>query len=134
MATEGTAPQPKDGFKIAMPVQYDGDIEKSRRWLNSVLAFMEAKKDDYNTSERKIIFTLSLMIEGTAASWAKNKYDEAHERIYKEDRITFDCYKGYGEWTDFEDDFRKSFSYLENEVIARGKLRSLRQGNNSVDE
>ena len=85
---------------------------------------MEAKKDNYNTSKRKIIFALLLMTEGTAASWAQNKYDEAHEQVFKEDG-TFDHYKGYGEWTDFEDDFRKSFSYLENEVIARGKLRSL---------
>ena len=94
---------------------------------------MEAKKDDYNTSKRKIIFALSLMTEDTATSWVQNKYDEAHKQVVKEDG-TFERYKGYGEWTNFEDDFRKSFSYLENEVIGRGKLRSLRQGNNSVNE
>jgi hypothetical protein len=51
-----------------VPITFDGSSKKALQWLYSVEAYFTVNVTVYNTNEKKVITTLTYMMEGTATS------------------------------------------------------------------
>ena len=90
-------------LKLGQPPTFDGDPAKARGWFNNAQLYLLVNKDIYNDNDRKIVFALSFMREGSAALWALTKTEAA----FKKNPPSF------GTWQDFLNKFSTSF-ILEN--------------------
>ena len=120
--------------KIGFPAIYDGNVETARGWLNSVRAYLTPNKNKYDTSEKKIIFALSFMKEGTALGWAEGIYEAAFAKKKNDKGEETDEEVGFGKWDEFIEDFKTAFSYMDTPTIAIGKISVIQQGTDTVDE
>ena len=121
-----TNPYKPTEIKVGQPKNFNGDVTIGKQWATSVQTYLYLNQEIYNTDEKKIIFTLSFMTEGTAASWAHQKSASALATIGGN-------YVGWGSWEQFKVDFDKSFDYGDHALRARQKLQNLKQ-TGSVDE
>lgn len=114
------APRPVE-IKIGHPTTFNGDLTIAQQWVNQVLTYLTLNEAIYNTDEKKIIFAISFMSEGTAAAWASARNAKALKTDDSGVR------KGWGTWLEFGTDFAKAFNYGDHELRARGKLQSMKQ-------
>jgi len=121
-----TNPYKPTEIKVGQPKNFNGDVTVGKQWATSVQTYLYLNREIYNTDEKKIIFTLSYMTEGTAASWAHQKSSSALTIINGN-------YAGWGSWEEFKMEFDRSFSYGDHAMRARQKLQVLKQ-TGSVDE
>src|SRR5271168_829031 len=78
----------------------------------------------YNTDEKKIIFMLSFMTEGTAQAW---------KEVFVRDVINNQA-NNFGTLLQFIANLKKAFEAPDAEGDARAKLQQLKQGKDSVDD
>src|SRR5271168_4560098 len=78
----------------------------------------------YNTDEKKIIFMLSFMTEGTAQAW---------KEVFVQDIINNQA-NNFGTLLQFIANLKKAFEAPDAKGDARARLRQLKQGKDSVDD
>ena len=113
-------------IKIGQPKDFNGDLGEAMQWTTSVEAYLHLNKEIYNTDEKRILFTLSFMKGGTAAAWA-------HKRNQAALLMVNGLYSGWGNWTQFINDFNRAFNYSDHAIWARQQLQHLKQSGN-IDE
>ena len=69
--TAAAAAQNKE-IKMNTPTPFTGKREKLEEFLIELEMYLAMNADIYNTDQRRIIFALSFMKEGTAGSWKQS--------------------------------------------------------------
>jgi len=98
-----------------IPSAFKGDTRTATSWALQLQAYMTLNKGIYETDEKRIILTLSLMTKGEAAKWAEAKLKKA----------TAD--KNYGTFKDFTTEFKAMFFPKNIEQTAIKRISTLKQ-------
>ena len=120
IATMRPEPWPVE-LKVGHPKPYNGDPAKAKQWITLVLMYITLNLSIYNTGPKQVIFALSFMTEGTAASFTHHICSRALE----EDNNGRT--EGFPGWTKFRAQFDRTFDHGDHQTIARAKLSSLKQ-------
>ena len=137
MATEATSssffPERKDDDntstkitekKINMPKPFTGKREDLKKFIQDVLLYFVINRRVYNTDEDKIVFTMSFMEEGDAASWKEQFVDEK----LKAGSLNL------GTWDEFEELLKKAFTPYDAPGDALDEMKALRYKGVSIED
>jgi Domain of unknown function (DUF4939) len=75
--------QPVNGTKelnLNKPEAFDGNRDGFKKFLQNVEVYMDVNHKTYNNDLRKIVFVLSFMATGSAATWKTQFIEEAYTR------------------------------------------------------
>ncbi|ESK83206.1 hypothetical protein Moror_3294 [Moniliophthora roreri MCA 2997] len=103
--------------KVAVPNTYDRDQAKASTFLTEVDLYLMANNTLYPNNKDKILFTLSYMKDGHAASWMKAKTKEYKKSLEEKEAESADT-KPEDQvhvmtWEEFLEDFKKAFRPLD---------------------
>jgi len=113
-------------LRINTPNNFTGNRDDLENFIQECSLYMTLNGAVYDTDEKRIIFMLSFMTEGTARAWK-----EAFVRdVIAQPGPT----SNFGTLKQFIDNLKKAFEAPDAEGDARAKLRQLKQGKDSVDE
>src|ERR1700678_4507833 len=111
-------------LRINPPTRFTGNRDDLDNFIQDCTLYLTLNGAVYETDEKKIIFMLSHMTEGTARAWK-----EAFVRDFINTPIN-----DFGSLKQFTIDLKKAFEASDSEGDARAKLRQLIQGKDSVDD
>src|SRR5271168_3278259 len=111
-------------LRINPPTRFSGNRDDLDNFIQDCTLYLTLNGAVYKTDEKKIIFMLSYMTEGTAHAWK-----EAFVRDIINSPIN-----DFGSFKQFTVDLKKAFEVSDSEGDARAKLRQLKQEKNSVDD
>ena len=102
--------------KVRAPDHFNGDKNKYRTWLRTVDSYLLSNRAHYQDDVDKILFVLSYMTEGTAASLADYYYESNTQAA------------GFvpGTWTDFRDLLKRTFADPEAARRAHERLHDIK--------
>ena len=121
------APSHSNGMKelrINPPTHFTGNRDDLDNFIQDCTLYLTLNRAVYETDEKKIIFMLSYMTEGTARAW---------KEAFVRDIINSPT-NDFGSLKQFTIDLKKAFEASDSEGDARAKLRQLKQGKDSVDD
>jgi Ty3 transposon capsid-like protein len=110
--------------KLKTPTPYTGKREDLRRFLQEVKIYLLANGDAYPTDQDKVLFVLSYMSDGDAASWKEEFFDT------KDQIVPLDL----GTYKNLIDEITKDFSPYDAPKDAIYEMKELRMGNTSIEE
>jgi hypothetical protein len=113
-------------LRINTPNNSTGNRDDLENFIRECSLYMILNGTVYDTDEKKIIFMLSFMTEGTARAW---KEAFVRDVIGQPGPIN-----NFGTLRQFIDNLKKVFEAPDAEGDARAKLQQLKQGKDSVDE
>lgn len=109
------------------PQDYDGDFKRWAAFEQDVVVYLTAAREDFDDDMSKILFVLSYMKQGTAATWAQNWRTEhtLNGRLILFQGDTFDTF-----FTSLVDSFKNPNVKRD----AQHELARMRQGSNTAEE
>ena len=111
-------------LRINPPTHFTGNRDDLNNFIQDCTLYLTLNRAVYKTDEKKIIFMLSYMTEGTARAW---------KEAFIWDVINSPT-NDFGSLKQFTVDLKKAFEASDSEGDARAKLRQLKQGKDSVDD
>src|ERR1700678_3614818 len=111
-------------LRINPPTHFTGNRDDLDNFIQDCTLYLTLNRAVYETDEKKIIFMLSYMTEGTARAWK-----EAFVRDIINSPIN-----DFGSLKQFTVNLKRAFEASDSEGDARAKLRQLNQGKDSVDD
>src|ERR1700678_4268268 len=111
-------------LRINPPTNFTGNQDDLENFIQDCTLYMTLNRVIYDTDEKKIIFMLSYMTEGTACAWKK-----VFVRL-----IINSQGSNFGTLRQFIVNLKKAFKASDAEGDARAKLRQLKQGKDLVDD
>src|SRR6202522_978627 len=111
-------------LRINPPTHFTGNRDDLDNFMQDCTLYLTLNRAVYETDEKKIIFMLSYMTEGTARTW---------KEAFVRDVINSPT-NDFGSLKQFTIDLKKAFEASDSEGDARAKLRQLKQGKDSVDD
>lgn len=123
MNTDTPAPKARE-IRIKSPEPYDGEPTKWEGFWDSILLYLSTNEDTYDTDAKIIGFILSYMTLGSAESWRRNyllKNTQANHMVSLTNKDQFII------------DIIKEFKPTYSKETAHEHLKSMRQGNTSID-
>src|SRR6202522_3158329 len=111
-------------LRINLPTHFTGNRDDLDNFIQDCTLYLTLNRTVYETDEKKIIFMLSYMMEGTARAW---------KEAFVRDIINSPT-NDFGSLKQFTIDLKKAFEASDSEGGARAKLRQLKQGKDSVDD
>src|SRR5271168_54704 len=111
-------------LRINPPTHFTGNRDDLDNFIQDCTLYLTLNRAVYETDEKKIIFMLLYMTEGTARAWK-----EAFVRDVIDTQTN-----DFGSLKQFTVDLKKAFEASDSEGDARAKLRELKQGKDSVDD
>jgi Ty3 transposon capsid-like protein len=125
--------QPANGPKelnLNKPKAFNSNQDGFKEFLQNMEVYMDVNHETYNNDLRKIVFVLSFMTTGSAATWKAQFIEEAYAKpapANPNDRL--------GTYTHFRKDLIEAFSMFNSVENALDKLQSLRKKKTeSIDE
>jgi hypothetical protein len=105
---------------------YGGDRTDGKAFLTSCCTYIHLCPEAFDDEEQQIVWVMSYMKDGRAAHWAAREF----EIEVADGQLRFES------WADFEDEFCKEFTPLNEEVDAVNMLETAayHQGRRSVDD
>ena len=107
-------------IKLNQPKPFTGKWEDLKKFLQDMNLYLLVNNKVYDTDVKKIAFVLSFMNEGDVASWKEQLLEDAMALE------TFDL----GTWAQFKKDFNDAFKPYD----AQEEMKSIRMGNNTIEE
>src|ERR1700678_1823145 len=111
-------------LRINPPTHFTGNRDDLDNFIQDCTLYLTLNRAVYETDEKKVIFMLSYMTEGTARAWK-----EAFVRDVINSPIN-----NFGSLKQFTANLKRAFEASDSEGDARAKLRQLNQGKDSVDD
>src|ERR1700678_1656297 len=111
-------------LRINPPTHFTGNRHDLDNFMQDCTLYLTLNRAVYETDEKKIIFMLSYMTEGTARAW---------KEAFVRDIINSPT-NDFGSLKQFTIDLKKAFEASDSEGDVRAKLRQLKQGKDSVDD
>jgi Domain of unknown function (DUF4939) len=125
--------QPANGSKelnLNKPEAFNGNRDSFKQFLQNVEVYMDVNHETYNNDLRKIVFVLSFMATGSAATWKAQFIEEAYAKpapTNPNDRLRT--------YAQLRKNLLEAFSMFDLVGDALDELRSLRKKKNeSIDE
>lgn len=116
-------PTPSTREMAVKPEPWSGKHYKD--FIHLINVYFAANRALYTTDEAKILFTLSLMREGTAGPWAQNFIDG---RTQPRGLVILDS------WNDFTRELNTSFGDINEAQHAQEELLTIQQGTLTAEE
>ena len=115
-------------LRPSMPAEFDGDRTKGKTFLTSCRTYIRLCLEAFADEDTKIVWALSYMKSGRAGHWAAREFEYEAKSESKTLRFL--------DWVDFEREFRKDFTPLDEEATAINALETTAyyQGRRSVDD
>jgi hypothetical protein len=115
--------------KLKTPTPFSGKREDLRKFLQEVKIYLLANADAYPNDLDKVLFVLSYMSEGDAASWKEEFFDTAEQKAAQNgSTLTL------GSYTDLIALIEKDFSPYDAPKDAIYEMKELKMGNTTVEE
>src|SRR5271168_1185951 len=111
-------------LRINPPTRFTGNRDDLDNFIQDCTLYLTLNRAVYETDEKKIIFMLSYMTEGTARAW---------KEAFVRDVINTQT-NDFGSLKQFTANLKRAFEASDSEGDARAKLRQLNQGKDSVDD
>ena len=111
-------------LKLSPPKAFTGKREDLKKFLQDVKLYLHVNKKIYDNDDKQILFALSYMNDGDAASGKEQLLEEAMGK----DEFTL------GVWKTFEKDLREAFQPYDAPGDALEEMKSLRMGNGTIKE
>src|SRR5271168_3888482 len=111
-------------LRINPPTHFTGNRDDLDNFIQDCTLYLTLNRAVYETDEKKIIFMLSYMTEGTARAWK-----EAFVRDVINSPIN-----DFGSLKQFTVNLKEAFEASDSEGNARARLQQLNQGKDSVDD
>jgi Ty3 transposon capsid-like protein len=125
--------QPVTGPKelnLNKPKVFDGNRDGFKEFLQNIEVYMDVNHETYNNDLRKIVFILSFMTAGAAATWKAQFINNAYTKP-----TPTNLNNRLGMYTQFRKDLMEAFSLFDLVGDALEELRSLRKKKmESIDE
>jgi Domain of unknown function (DUF4939) len=125
--------QPINGTKelnLNKPEAFSGNQDDFKKFLQNVEVYMDVNHEMYNNDLRKIVFILSFMTTGAAATWKTQFIKEAYAKPAPANPNA-----RLGTYTQLIKDLMEAFLMFDSVGHALDELRSLRKKKNkSIDE
>jgi Ty3 transposon capsid-like protein len=125
--------QPVNGTKelnLNKPEAFNGNRDGFKKFLQNVEVYMDVNHETYNNNLRKIVFVLSFMATGSAATWRTQFMEEAYARPASpnpNNRLRT--------YTQFRKDLMEAFSMFNSVGDVLDELQSLiKKKNKSIDK
>lgn len=121
-----SAGRKKLSLKPSTPSEFGGDHTKGKVFLMSCRTYIRLCPEAFEDEVQQIVWAMSYMKDGRAGRWAAREFEsEAADGKLR-----------FREWTNFEHEFRKEFTLLNEEVEAINILETVayHQGRKSVDD
>jgi hypothetical protein len=110
-----SAVQPKLDLKPSPPLNFDGDRQKGKGFVNACQAYFRLRPDQFPDEQTKIQWAMTYMNQGRAQKWANRVYHwEANPANIGNPHFV--------DWDDFRSRFRTEFFPLHSDVVATNKL------------
>jgi Ty3 transposon capsid-like protein len=122
--------QPVNGTKelnLNKPKAFNGNQDGFKEFLQNIEVYMDVNHKTYNNDLRKIVFVLSFMTRGSAATWKAQFIEEAYAKpalANPNDRL--------GTYIQFRKDLIEAFSMFDSVRNTLDELRSLRKKKNEL--
>ena len=115
-------------LRPSAPADFDGDRTRGKTFLTSCRTYIRLCPGAFEDDDTKIIWALSYMKSGRAGRWAAREFE--YEAKSESQNLRF------LDWVDFEREFRKDFTPLDEEATAINVLETAAyfQGRRSVDD
>jgi hypothetical protein len=115
-------------LRPSVPTDFDGDRAKGKAFLMSCRTYIRLCPEAFADDDVKIVWALSYMKSGRAGRWAAREFE--YEAKSESNNLRF------LDWVDFEQQFRKDFTPLNEEATAINVLETTAyfQGRRSVDD
>jgi hypothetical protein len=110
--------------KMNPPKPFTGKREDLKKFLQDTSLYILVNDKIYDTDVKKIAFALSFMNEGDAASWKEQILEEAMALPSLD----------LGTWKQFKDNLEEAFKPYDAPGDALEEMKTLRMGNNSIEE
>ena len=111
-------------LKLNQPKPFTGKRDDLKKFLQDVKLYLVVNEPIYNTDLKQISFALSFMNEGDASSYKEQLLEEA---------MMMENFN-LGTWEDFERNLKIAFSPYDAPGDALEEMKTLRMGNNSIEE
>jgi hypothetical protein len=121
---EDDMPSKPTEINIGQPNDYDGTRENATRFLAQVTAYLDINDKIYDDDKKKVVFALSFMKTGTAATWMEDFINFAQEISPVS---THGAKMGYGTFEGFIQKFKNCFFPIDEPGTALHQLHNLRQ-------
>jgi len=105
-------------LRINPPKVFDGNQDNFIPFVQDARVYLSLNDKSYNTNQKKIIYVLSFINEGTAKTWKEAFLDS----------IFSDKNQDYGKFTDFLLNIKGAFSTADSEGEAQAQLRRILAG------
>ena len=111
-------------IKLNQLKPFTGKREDWKKFLQDTNLYLLVNSKVYNTDIKKIMFALSFMNEGDAASWKEQLLEDVMALP------TFDL----GTWAQFKKDLNDAFKLYDAPGDAQEEMKAIRMGNNTIEE
>src|SRR6266498_161821 len=115
----------RKNYKLPEQANFSGCAENIDSFLLECTMRFRVLADDFNTTDKKVFYALSLMKEGVARTWKEQ---------YLCSRANQQYLANHDQWANFENALKTSFADPGNKTTAMRHLKSIRQQNGSVNE
>jgi len=112
-------------YRLADQVPFSGKAEQIESFLQECEMRFRVLPDDYNSTDKQVFYTLSLMKDGVAKAWKDQYVTSRQGRTYLAD---------LNQWVSFRQALQKSFADPGKATDAMAQLQSIRQGKYTIDE
>ena len=112
--------------KLNLLKVFSGKRTELNKFLQDVLIYLTVNKEVYNNNEKKIVYLLSFMTEGDAASW---KEEFLARKIEEAEKNNMDL--KLGTFKEVKEMIKKSFKPFDGPGDALEEMKRLRMANNS---
>jgi len=103
-------------LRPSVPADFEGDQTKGKVFLTSCRIYIRLCPDAFTDDDTKIVWALSYMKSSRAGRWAAREFENEAKSETKHLRF-FD-------WVEFEQEFRKDFTPLDEEATAINVLET----------
>ena len=111
-------------LKLASPKPFTGNREDLNGFLLDLNLYLTVNNEIYDTSFKKISYTLSFMTSGDAKSWKDQYLEESNRGEYLD----------LGTWSEFTKALRESFEPYDALGDAMDKIIHLKKGDTTVED
>jgi Ty3 transposon capsid-like protein len=114
-------------LNLNKPEAFSGNRDDFKKFLQNVEVYMDVNHETYNNDLRKIVFILSFITTGSAATWKTQFIKEAYAKP-----APANSNARLGTYTQFRKDLMEAFSMFDSVRDALDELQSLRKKKNKL--
>ena len=108
--------------RMGVPTPFSGKHGELKKFLMTCKMHLQANRAIYDNDEKKVVFVLSFMTEGDAATWREQWLDELDEKAKTANKMDMD----FGTLADFIKLLEKDFATYDAPGDALEKIKTLR--------